>query len=82
VVIKREWRVAGTNKKTEETEFESEMYFVGIGNSYTQFTQVQRKAYNSQTDSWANVGGTGYGMAKFILTLYEPNTPQAEEAEI
>lgn len=74
VVIKREWRIPHTNKKTEETEFESEMYFQSI-NNYTQFSKVQQKIYNARTDSWTDISGTGYGIAKFILTLYEPNTP-------
>ena len=78
VVIKREWRISGTNKKTEETEFESVMYCVGI-NNYTQFSQVQRKVYNSRTNTWTDVAGTGYGIAKFIISLYEPNEPASEE---
>ena len=74
IVVKREWRVPGTDYNTEETEFESVMYCLSI-NNYSQFSQVQNKIYNWRTWQWVDVDGTGYGIAKFILVLYEPNEP-------
>lgn len=80
VVIKREWRIPGTTKKTEETEFDSIMYCLGV-NNYTEFSHVQMKNYNSRTNTWTDVQGTGYGISKFVLSLYEPNEPEEEEVE-
>ena len=74
VVVKREWKIPGTNHKTEEEEFNSIMYCLGI-NSYTGFYQVQNKSYDWRTNTWADVAGTGYGIAKFIIVLEEPNEP-------
>ena len=76
VVVKREWstKVGGVTKKTEQTEFESVMYCLGC-NQYKSFAAVQKKNYNWRTDTWSDVPNTGYGIAKFVLSLYEPNEP-------
>lgn len=74
VSVRRVWstRVNGRTVSTEETEFTSTMYFVSCS-QYTQFSMVQRKTYNPLAETWSDVSGTGYGVAKFVLTLYEPN---------
>ena len=74
VSVKRQWSIPGTNKSTEEEEFSSTMYYTSC-NQYTQFSMVQNKVYNQRTDTWNDVVGSGYGIAKFILSLYEPNEP-------
>lgn len=76
VSVTREWRIPGTDKFTESNppEFASTMYYTSC-NQYTQFSMVQNKVYNKRTDTWNDVVGSGYGIAKFILSLYEPNEP-------
>lgn len=67
--VEREvWQV----KETSEEIFSSSMYYVGC-NQYTQFVVAKEKRYNKANDSWSDVVGSGYGSAKFVLTLYEPN---------
>lgn len=73
VQVRRCWKIPETATIKEEVEFSSTMICLGFS-SYTQFSQVQRKSYNSATDTWTDVAGTGYGVAKFMLTLYESNS--------
>ncbi len=72
IEVKRYWKVPGTNRTTEETEMTASMYYMGM-NQFTEFAIVQDKVYNNRTGSWSDVAGTGYGIAKFTLILYEPN---------
>jgi hypothetical protein len=80
IVVKREWKtkVSGVVKTTEEQEFASTMYYIDC-QQFTQYTVPQRKTYSNNT--WSDVAGSGYGVAKFILILYEPNTPPVASEE-
>ena len=72
IQVRRQWKIPYTDKLTEEVEFASTMIYISM-NQYTQFSQVQQKRYNSANDTWSDVDNTGFGMAKFMLTLYESN---------
>lgn len=90
IVVKTEWKTRvktkapdWTPKKpkwvyvphtTEEERFSSVMYYQAC-NQYTSFTTVQQKIYDPDNDTWADVADTGSGIAKFVLSLYEPNEP-------
>lgn len=74
VVVKNVWR-SGYQTTSEEI-FKSTMYYISCS-QYTQYAAQPNKVPGSG-ESWHQLG-SGYGMAKFVLTLYEPNTPAAEQ---
>ena len=90
IVVKTEWKVRiktkapdwtprnphylYITKTTEEVRFSSVMVYQAC-NQYTSAWEPQDKVYDPDTDTLIDKANTGYGIAKFVLAMYEPNTP-------